>query len=98
VIQFETSFDNFHPDKDRIYQIVDKSKTDDGYQYGSGIPLPLVKAMRNDFPQLKIVAGISHVRDVITIPGNDVFLGSAQAMDTVEQTTCGIGGSASGIG
>ncbi len=58
VIQFETSFDNFHKDKDHIYRVVTGFKTADGLTYNPGISLPAGPAMRIDFPQAKGVASI----------------------------------------
>lgn len=58
VIQYETSFDNFHTNKDRIYRIVNVSQGPDGVTLGSGTQLPLADGLRNDFPQLPKVASI----------------------------------------
>lgn len=59
VIQFETSFDNFHAKKDRIYRMITEFKDPSGTGYSSGVPFPLPRTLRNDFPQLKKVAGIN---------------------------------------
>ncbi len=58
VIQFETSFDNFHKDKKNIYRIVTEFKTPDGLNYNPGISLPAGAGLRLDFPQIKTVASI----------------------------------------
>lgn len=58
VIQFQLSFDNFHPKKDKIYRVVSEFKTADGVDYSSGVPFPVGPALRIDFPQLKKVARI----------------------------------------
>jgi putative ABC transport system permease protein len=52
VIHFETSFDNFHSNRDHIYRIVAASKTPQGMQYGVGIPLPTAQGLRLDYPQI----------------------------------------------
>lgn len=58
VIQFETSFDNYHAHKDRIYRIVTVNSGPDGTHAGAGTPLPLVEGMKLDFPQIKQLANI----------------------------------------
>ena len=58
VIQFETSFDNFHPNKENIYRVGSVYTTQDGVEYSGGIAFPAGPAMRVDFPQIKQVASI----------------------------------------
>jgi putative ABC transport system permease protein len=58
VVQFETSFDNFHTNKDHIYRIVTISNDPDGVHIESGTPLPIAEGLRADFPELKQVAEI----------------------------------------
>lgn len=58
VVQYETSFDNFHTNSDRIYRVVNVSQGPDGITLGSGTQMPLADGLRNDFPQLPKVASI----------------------------------------
>src|SRR6185312_11923285 len=58
IIQFETSFDNFHKKKDHIYRIVTAIKTPQGITYETGVPFPTSAALRLDYPQLDQVADI----------------------------------------
>jgi len=58
VVQYETSFDNFHTNKDRIYRVVNVAKGPDGVKLGSGTQLPLADGLRAEFPQLTNVASI----------------------------------------
>jgi energy-converting hydrogenase Eha subunit F len=60
VIQFETSFDNFHSKKDRIYRVLTEFKDPSGVSYSSGVPFPLPGTLRNDFPQLEKVTAIAN--------------------------------------
>jgi hypothetical protein len=46
VVQYETSFDDFHPNKDRIYRVVSVSSGPDGVSLGSGTPMPLTRSYR----------------------------------------------------
>ncbi|MGZ3836637.1 MAG: ABC transporter permease, partial [Mucilaginibacter sp.] len=58
IVHFETSFDNFHKKKDHIYRVVSASQTPNGFQLGSGVPLPTSEGLRLDFSQIKDVAAI----------------------------------------
>lgn len=59
VINYETSFDNFHADKERIYRVSTRFDRGDGVGYTRGICYPAGKQLRLDFPQLEKVASIS---------------------------------------
>ncbi|MEP7255490.1 MAG: FtsX-like permease family protein [Ferruginibacter sp.] len=67
VIRFESSFDGFHTNKDRIYRVLSEFHTPKGNEYNPGVPFPLPRAFRNDFPQLEKVT-------TITTTGNDQIL------------------------
>ncbi len=58
VIQFETSFDNFHSQKKNIYRVATTFHTEDGISYSGGIAFPAGEGLRIDFPQLKQVARV----------------------------------------
>jgi predicted permease len=58
IVQFETSFDNFHSKKDHIYRVLTVFHNPDGVFPTSGTPLPLSEGLRIDFPQLKSVGAI----------------------------------------
>jgi ABC-type antimicrobial peptide transport system permease subunit len=58
VIQFETSFDNFHPKKNNIYRIGTKFHTEDGYSYSAGIAFPAGPVIKAELPQVKTEARI----------------------------------------
>src|SRR5689334_14759231 len=59
VIQFETSFDNFHTNKDRIYRVVTEFKDPSGTNFSSGVPYPMPAALKQDVPQLDAVSRIN---------------------------------------
>ena len=58
LIQFETGFDNFHNNKERIYRVVSAIKTRNGTNYSKGSAFPVAEALRIDYPQLEHVARI----------------------------------------
>lgn len=51
VIQFEFSYDKNLPNYPSIYQIATKDKDADGDHFTGGVPFPLAKFLRKDFPQ-----------------------------------------------
>jgi putative ABC transport system permease protein len=63
VIQFETSFDNFHSKKNNIYRVCTEFHNQDGASYSGGIAFPVAPQLRLDFPQLKEVACIFRMGD-----------------------------------
>ena len=67
VIQFQSSFDNFHKKRDSIYRVASKFATQDGFDYSGGVSFPVAPALRLEFPQLKEVAAIYRKGGQITI-------------------------------
>ncbi len=68
VIQFETSFDTFHANMQRIYGIGSKFKLPDGIHYSRGTCFPAAKQLRIDYPQLENVSTIlASAGDQITV-------------------------------
>ncbi len=61
VIQFETSFDNFHPKKNNIYRIGTKFHTEDGYSYSGGIAFPAGPVIKAELPEVKTEARIYQI-------------------------------------
>jgi len=55
MISFYSSFDNFHPNRDRIYRMVYSSQANDRQEFGAGVPSPLPEVLRSD------VSGLEHV-------------------------------------
>ena len=58
VIQFETSFDNFHKKKNSIYRLATTLHSQDGIKYTPGCAFPVGPQLRMDFPEIKQVASI----------------------------------------
>lgn len=63
LIRYETSFDNFHTNKERIYRVVAANRTPDGMQYSQGSAFPVAEGFRTSYPQLEHVARIYARRD-----------------------------------
>src|SRR5690349_8381311 len=60
IIQFQTSFDNFHSKKDRIYRVLTEYHHADAANifYGRGVPMPMPQGLKTAFPQIEQVAPI----------------------------------------
>ena len=58
LVQYEKSFDNFHPDKNNIYRVVRIGKNITNNEYRAGVPFPVTLSLRTEFPQLKNAAAI----------------------------------------
>jgi putative ABC transport system permease protein len=71
VVDFETSFDNYHLNKENIYRVITRRKMPEGLKYRQGVPFPTAGALRLDYPQLKGVASIFNDNDKqLSIVGN----------------------------
>lgn len=74
IIQFQTSFDNFHAKKDRIYRAVTEyhHAEDATIGYGKDVPFPMPEGLKTAFPQIEQVAPIfaSH-DDQLLIPDDN---------------------------
>ena len=74
IIQFQTSFDNFHPKKDHIYRVLTEYHRADvaNTAYGKDVPFPLPAGLKAAFPQIEQVAPVfaSH-NDQLLIPDDN---------------------------
>jgi putative ABC transport system permease protein len=71
IIQFQTSFDNFHSKKDRIYRVLTEFHHADAAKTGKDVPFPMPLALKTTFGQFEQVAPFwaSH-NDILMIPEN----------------------------
>ncbi|MGN6266168.1 MAG: ABC transporter permease [Ginsengibacter sp.] len=60
IIQYHTSFDNFHSKKDRIYRVLTESHHADAgtITYEKNVPFVMPEGLKTEFPQLQQVAPI----------------------------------------
>ena len=74
IIQFQTSFDGFHANKDRVYRVLTEYHHADAANiaYGKDVPFPLPAGLKTAFPQIEQVAPIfaSH-DDQLLIPDDN---------------------------
>src|SRR5450432_1163777 len=74
IIQFQTSFDNFHSKKDRTYRVLTEYHHSDAANISSGkdVPFPLPNGLKTAFPQIEQVAPIfASQNDQLLIPDNN---------------------------
>lgn len=60
IIQFQTSFDDFHTNKDRVYRVLTESHHADAgnITYAKNVPFQMPKGLKAAFPQLEQVAPV----------------------------------------
>ncbi|MGY0037876.1 ABC transporter permease [Pedobacter sp. NJ-S-72] len=66
-ISYQLSFDQQYKNKDRIYRVVSHVYYAGGEDFGRGVPMPLVPAMRNDFGMLEQVAALEGIFGMIKV-------------------------------
>jgi len=70
LVTFHLSFDTYHAKADRTYRLVTELHFDQ-VSYTPGVPNPMGKALRNDFPQLEEVAMVKGTHNVlISVPNS----------------------------
>src|SRR5436190_22541368 len=60
IIQFHTSYDDFHSKKDRTYRVLTEYHHADAANifYGKGVPAPMPEGLKAAFPQIQQAAAI----------------------------------------
>jgi putative ABC transport system permease protein len=74
IIQFQTSFDSFHSNKNRIYRVLTEYHHVDAANiaYGKDVPFPMPRALKTAFPQIEQVAPIfASQNDQLLIPDDN---------------------------
>jgi putative ABC transport system permease protein len=68
IVSYHLSFDTYHSKKDRIYRAVTENKSENRVTHSSGVPFPVGRGLREDFPELAKVASIlGSADDQITV-------------------------------
>jgi len=73
IIQYQTSYDNFHANKDRAYRVLTEYHHAEtgNTTYGKDIPFPLPRGLQSAFPQIEQIAPIfASQNDVLTVVDN----------------------------
>lgn len=68
IVDHGRSFDTYHSKSDRIYRVVTKSKSNEGFSFTQGIPSALPTSFKEDFPSVDEVVFTSFRRgNLITV-------------------------------
>ena len=91
IIQFQTSFDDFHENKECIYRVLTESHHADAgnITYARNVPFMLPAKLRAAFPQLKEVTPVyaSHNDELQVTAGNESTVKNFKEQDGVFYTT-----------
>ncbi len=60
MVSYMTGFDKVHRKKDRIYRVVTISKSEDNQDNNPGVPLPLLTALEEYFPEFEKISGLQN--------------------------------------
>ncbi|WP_153798717.1 ABC transporter permease [Foetidibacter luteolus] len=74
IIQFQTSFDNFHSKKDRVYRVLTEYHHAGAadISYGKDVPFPMPGALKTAFPEIEEVAPVfASSDDQLLVPGDN---------------------------
>src|SRR5664279_4644973 len=74
IIQFQTSFDNFHSKKDRIYRVLTEYHHEEAANTGKDVPFPLPEGLKTNFAQIEQVAPVwaSHNDNLLISDGTTI--------------------------
>jgi predicted permease len=72
IIQFQTSYDNFHSKKDRIYRVLTEYHHEGSGEvsYGKDLPFPIPLGLKTAFPQLEVAPVFASQNDQLLIVDN----------------------------
>lgn len=84
LIRYDLSFDKFNSKYDRIYRIVQNSKSGSGVSHNAAIPYPFPEAFRNDFPDVPLLTQI-HVEgeSLLNINGEKIKINKVIFADSL---------------
>ena len=71
LVSFEVSFDNFHPDRERIYRITSGFKNPDGSAYyNAGLSAPMPAVIRQELTGIESLSAFFNWSAKVTIPNH----------------------------
>lgn len=69
LVSFELSFDNFHPNRDRIYRITSGFKNPDGSSYhNAGLSAPMPSVIRQELTGIESLSAFHNWSAKVTVP------------------------------
>ena len=89
MVSYMTGFDRNHSKRDRIYRVVTISKSGNDLDYNAGVPLPLLIALEEYFPEFEKISGLENYGGgLITVPsdsGNPVSIQEKKGIGFVDR-------------
>ncbi|MTI39389.1 ABC transporter permease [Fulvivirga lutimaris] len=70
-VLYESSFDNFHNNADKVYRVVQDNVTANGVDHWSTTAYPLAGALRNDFSDLEVTQTAGPTKRLLTVNERD---------------------------
>ncbi|HEY4063154.1 MAG TPA: ABC transporter permease [Puia sp.] len=80
ILQHEFSYDRYHKNSSRIYELVKDLKTDHGVDHERSVPFEAISELRNDYPQVRWAELFTSYGSQVTVmkdaatTGNDKFI------------------------
>ncbi len=81
-IQDEVSFDNFHKNKDRIYEVWNQVSIEGKLNSWNTVPVPLSQAVTKDLPQVERAVKVGNASDLLLSAGDKKMIESGNIVDT----------------
>ncbi len=81
-IQHEVSYDNFHEEKDRLYQVWNRYTTDGKTGCWNHTPKPMATAISQDYPEVEGTARVNFLPPVKIASGDKQFYGRGRIVDS----------------
>jgi ABC-type antimicrobial peptide transport system permease subunit len=81
-IQDELSYDEFHENKDRIYEVWNKVPFDGKIRCWNSVPAPLARAVEKDLPEVERAVRVKSGNDFLLSVGDKKILKSGTIVDT----------------
>jgi putative ABC transport system permease protein len=66
--QHEWSYDRYHKNAARIYQVVKNTKTPQGDEFHVSVPFEMTRALRQDYPQIRFTEIYTSYGSQVTVP------------------------------
>ncbi|MEK6479858.1 FtsX-like permease family protein [Catalinimonas sp. 4WD22] len=80
IVQYELSFDNFHPESDRIYRVTSSFVREGETHYFNGVAKPLPEAFREDFAdEIEELLVLNQTHGYVLLDGEKILIDEPKA-------------------
>lgn len=81
-IQDELSYDEFHENKDRIYQVWNRVPFEGKIRCWNSVPAPMARALEKDLPEVERAVRVESDNDILLSVGDKKIIKSGNIVDT----------------